>query len=273
MNASPHQVENGIIVKISIKYITLKTIKIGFSPSKIRKIYLLKWKPFKNDEKCFLFHIKSCVRSWDIYIFVMTFLLFRKTALYFPISQDVKAFHNEIWSINRMWYEKYFPEKSYTKCGGEVSPKPFYKKIKVAHIFASTAWIVVKFVPIVWLSRGLPNILNLKCWPYVKLSLGTLCKALLKNKKRSLYLLFCVIFEEKYFSHYRGSHWRCFVKKVVLRNFANLNFAKFLRTSFFLQNTSGTRLLLSLSLLKSQNYFVKNYKSLMTLKNYSKITH
>ena len=78
-----------------------------------------------------------------------------------------------------------------------------------------------------------------------------------------------MIFEEKYFSHYKGSHWRCFVKKVVLRNFANLNFAKLLKTSFFYRTP---RELLSLSLLKSQNYLVKNYKGLMTLKNYSKIT-
>ena len=25
--------------------------------------YLLQWKPFKNDEKCFLFHLKSCFSS------------------------------------------------------------------------------------------------------------------------------------------------------------------------------------------------------------------
>ena len=78
-----------------------------------------------------------------------------------------------------------------------------------------------------------------------------------------------MIFEEKYFSHYKGSHWRCFVKKVVLRNFANLNFAKLLKTSFFYRTP---RELLSLSLLKSQNYLIKNYEGLMTLKNYSKIT-
>ena len=28
---------------------------------------------FKNDEKCFLFHLKSSFRSQDIYIFVLTF--------------------------------------------------------------------------------------------------------------------------------------------------------------------------------------------------------
>ena len=28
--------------------------------------YLLHWKPFKNDEECFLFHLKSSFRSQDI---------------------------------------------------------------------------------------------------------------------------------------------------------------------------------------------------------------
>ena len=29
-------------------------LKVGLSPSKKTSIYLLQWKPFKNDEKCFL---------------------------------------------------------------------------------------------------------------------------------------------------------------------------------------------------------------------------
>ena len=42
----------------------------------------LRWqmKTFYNDEKCFLFHVKSSSRSWDINIFVMVFLLCRKSA-------------------------------------------------------------------------------------------------------------------------------------------------------------------------------------------------
>ena len=35
--------------------------------------YLLDWKPFKNDEKWFLFHLKSSFHSQDIWAFVMTF--------------------------------------------------------------------------------------------------------------------------------------------------------------------------------------------------------
>ena len=39
--------------------------KVGLSPSK-KIFYLLQWKPFNNDEKCFLFHLKSSFRSRDI---------------------------------------------------------------------------------------------------------------------------------------------------------------------------------------------------------------
>ena len=31
------------------------------------------WKPFKNDEKCFLFYLKSSFRSQDISVFVISF--------------------------------------------------------------------------------------------------------------------------------------------------------------------------------------------------------
>ena len=38
-------------------------------------------KPFKDDEKWFLFHAKSSFRLWDISIFVLTFSLYRKNGL------------------------------------------------------------------------------------------------------------------------------------------------------------------------------------------------
>ena len=38
------------------------------------------WKPFKNDEKCFSFHVKSAFCSRAIYIFVVTFRWSRKMA-------------------------------------------------------------------------------------------------------------------------------------------------------------------------------------------------
>ena len=42
------------------------TLKVGFSPSKKIFYYLLQWEPFKNNEQCFLFHLKSSFRSQDI---------------------------------------------------------------------------------------------------------------------------------------------------------------------------------------------------------------
>ena len=39
------------------------------------------WKPFKNDENFFLLHVKSSFRSWDIYIFVLTYWLCKKSGL------------------------------------------------------------------------------------------------------------------------------------------------------------------------------------------------
>ena len=38
--------------------------------------YLLQWKPFKNDENCFLFHLKSSFHFQDIYLsFCLEFLV------------------------------------------------------------------------------------------------------------------------------------------------------------------------------------------------------
>ena len=39
------------------------------------------WKPFKIDEKFFLYHLKIFFPSWDVYIFILTFWLFRKNGL------------------------------------------------------------------------------------------------------------------------------------------------------------------------------------------------
>ena len=46
-------------------------------------------------------------------------------------------------------------EKSYTKCGGEASSRPFYKKSKIDHISGSTAWNAIKFAFSICPSRGL----------------------------------------------------------------------------------------------------------------------
>ena len=53
-----------------------------------------------------------------------------------------------------------FLKKLYTKCGGEVSSRPFYKKI-------STIWNAIYFVFNVCSSWGLPIILKLRYWPLI----------------------------------------------------------------------------------------------------------
>ena len=40
--------------------------KVWLLPSKENLFRLLQWNPFKNDEKCFLFHLKISFRSQDI---------------------------------------------------------------------------------------------------------------------------------------------------------------------------------------------------------------
>ena len=52
-------------------------LKLGSYFSKMF-FYLLQWKPIKSDEKFILFHVKSFFRSWNIYIFALTFWLNKK---------------------------------------------------------------------------------------------------------------------------------------------------------------------------------------------------
>ena len=43
--------------------------------------FLLQWKPFKNDEKCFLFHLKNYFHPPGISIFVLIFFSCRESGL------------------------------------------------------------------------------------------------------------------------------------------------------------------------------------------------
>ena len=45
---------------------TISDIKVGVSLSQKNLFYWLQGKPFINDEKCFLFHLKSSFRPQDI---------------------------------------------------------------------------------------------------------------------------------------------------------------------------------------------------------------
>ena len=55
-----------------------------------------------------------------------------------------------------------FPEKSYTKYGGEALPRPFFKKSKIEHI---SSLKFIEFVFIVSPSKGYRNILKLSYRP------------------------------------------------------------------------------------------------------------
>ena len=49
--------------------ILISALKVRVSPSKQNSFYYLQWKPFKNYEKCILFHHKSFFLSPDTWFF------------------------------------------------------------------------------------------------------------------------------------------------------------------------------------------------------------
>ena len=59
-----------------------------------------------------------------------------------------------------------FIKKSYTKCGGETSLRPFHKKIEIEHVSGSTVWNAIRFVFIVCTGQGLSKYIKRRCWPY-----------------------------------------------------------------------------------------------------------
>ena len=66
--------------KISKVKITIKNVDNTLTFQK-HLCYLLDWKPFKSDEKSFLFYLKSSFHSQDILVFVTTFRSCRKNDL------------------------------------------------------------------------------------------------------------------------------------------------------------------------------------------------
>ena len=71
--------------------------------------YLLHWKPFKNDEKCFLFHLKSSFRSQDTYVFVIAFWSCRKNGLIRKIRLTVEFMTSHHNLINKQLQYTYWP--------------------------------------------------------------------------------------------------------------------------------------------------------------------
>ena len=76
------------IFQWSIKF-QQQNIKAWLSPSK-NCLVILDWKPFKNDDKCFLFYLKSACHSQDILVFVTIFRSCKKNGLIRKISLTSK---------------------------------------------------------------------------------------------------------------------------------------------------------------------------------------
>ena len=81
-------------------------VTVWLSPCKKNLCYLLDWKLFKNNEKCFLFHLKSSFCSQDISVFLTTFGLCRKSRLISKITLTSKG--------RVFWFQSLFRE--FTQC-------------------------------------------------------------------------------------------------------------------------------------------------------------
>ena len=101
--------------------------------------------------------------------------------------KNSKQSGNKIYLAQRMWW-------------WNLSQALFWK-IKIRHISGSTVWNLLQFFLTIFSSRGLPNILKIRCvqrsWFYFEWSFW-------KNKKRfgtSFSALFSVLFLKKAISH------------------------------------------------------------------------
>ena len=73
-----------IYMTIKISENTTSHLKSDYHiPNKL--FYLFQWNPFKNDQKCSLFHLTSSLRSQHIWVFVLTFWSFQKNGLIWQI--------------------------------------------------------------------------------------------------------------------------------------------------------------------------------------------
>ena len=92
-----------------------------------------------------------------------------------------------------------FLGKSYTEYGGETSPRPFFKKSKLSICLDQQSKVLYSLYLLYTKLRANRNILKLSCRSLALTS----HKAFLKNKQvwnQCPCLIFCMIFEEKYFS-------------------------------------------------------------------------
>ena len=73
------------------------TLKVGLSPSKKDSCYLLGWKPSKNDEKYFLFHLKSPFPSQDILSLCHDFLVMQEKRIDQKDNINFKLYDVTTW--------------------------------------------------------------------------------------------------------------------------------------------------------------------------------
>ena len=115
-------------------------LKIGFSPFK-NFFHLVQWKPFKIDQMCFLFHLKSSC-SQDISILDLTFWSCKKTAWFERFSKLKSLFSKFMTSqtVTKQFQCTYCPIpqskdnqaikmfffKNQPKTGRETSSRPLF---------------------------------------------------------------------------------------------------------------------------------------------------
>ena len=113
------------------------------------------WYPFKNYEKCFLFHLKSSFRSWVFFVFSSSSLFFPVTHCFRGWSKKNLKVYDVINCLNKnlithfVWYlekeikcdietlsfdrelnKEHFTEISCRKCAPNGSPRPLFNFAK-----------------------------------------------------------------------------------------------------------------------------------------------
>ena len=97
-------VSNQRCFKFSVLFVMFSKLLILKSdprPPKKKMFYLLQWEPFKNDEKCSSFHLKSSFRSQDNETFVLTFWSCRKNDLIWKIRLICKFMSHNL--VNKLF--------------------------------------------------------------------------------------------------------------------------------------------------------------------------
>ena len=104
-------------------------LKVGLSPSK-KICVLLDWKSFENDEKCFLFHLKSSFLSQDFFLILFSLWFFVAT-----FWSYIKIFQKRVSTTFCVWFFK-----------KNVSHVTFYQLTKIFCPVAFTSWDIGQYV-------------------------------------------------------------------------------------------------------------------------------